>query len=220
MKPLWLAVPATLALVSGGAVLLMASQDPIVIGEQKLLQAPVRHEVTAVMNKETAAQTKKIAPAFEVKDVEGKVVTLAPANGQRPQFVYFVLDGCPCSFDAEPLFQELYERYKGKIDFISVTDGDEKKARTWSDQMLVPYAVVPDPNLEIIHAYNARSSVYSALVTPDGHIEKMWPGYSKGILEEQNKKMAEALGIKPEPFDAKYAPVEKAAGCAFAPKKA
>ena len=219
MKPIWLAVPATLAFLAAGGALLIAAQGPHTMGEQQLLQAPVRHEVTPEMTKETAQQAKRVAPAFQVKDVDGKDVTIAPANGERPQFVYFVLDGCPCSFDAEPLFHDLYDRYKGKVDFISVTDGDQKKARTWSDQMLTPYAVVPDPKLEIIHGFQARSSVYSALITKDGRIEKMWPGYSKAILEEQNEKMAKLLGEKSKPFDAKYAPIEKATGCAFAPAK-
>ena len=40
MKPLWLVVPATLALFAGGGALLIASQAPHVSGEVKLTQAP------------------------------------------------------------------------------------------------------------------------------------------------------------------------------------
>lgn len=218
MRPSLLAIPATLALLTGGGALLIAAQRPHVSGETGLLEAEVRHKVTPDMVQETSAEAKKVAPAFQVKDVDGKEISIASPNAERPQFVYFVLDGCPCSFDAEPLFHELYKLHKGEVDFISVTNGDAKKARRWSDQMLVPYPVIPDPKLEIIHDFHARSSVYSALVTKDGRIEKMWPGYSKEILQEENEAMAKVTGRKAELFDPQYAPTEKATGCAFDPK--
>lgn len=180
-----------------------------------LTAGAVRHEVTPEMSRETDAKTKKVATAFATQDYEGKPVEIAPANGERPQFLYFVLDGCPCSYDAEPLFHRLAERYKGKVDFISVTNADVEKARNWSVSMLVPYPVVSDAKKEIIGAYGAKSSVYGVLITKDGHIAKMWPGYSKGILDEQNAMMAKLSGTKEEPFDAQYAPEEKATGCAF-----
>ena len=174
-----------------------------------------RHPVTAEMTALTDAKTKKIAPGYQTEDFEGKPVTIAPPDGRRPQFVYFVLDGCPCSFDAEPLFHRLHKRYKGKIDFVSVTDAGREKARDWSVQMLVPYAVVPNPEKNIMRAYEAKSSVYAALVTKDGRIEKMWPGYSQGILKEQNAMMAKLVGERAEPFDASVAPIEKTTSCNF-----
>jgi peroxiredoxin len=214
MRLFWIALPAGLALASAGGLLMLAAQGPHYGGPQ-LTKVPVRHDVTKDMVVATDAQSKKVAAAFELKDIEGRSVAIAPANGERPQFLYFVLDGCPCSFDAEPLFHRLYERYKGKVDFISITDGDEKKARDWNGQMLVPYTLISDPSLEVVRAYKARASVYSVLITKDGRIERMWPGYSQGILAEQNALMAKLSGVKEEPFDAQYAPVEKATGCNF-----
>jgi peroxiredoxin len=214
MRMLWITLPAGLALASAGGLLLIKANG-VHTDSVPIDVSPVRHPVTKAMLSETQAHAKRVAPGFQVKDFEGKAVTIAPANGERPQFLYFVLDGCPCSFDAEPLFHRLYDRYKGKIDFVSVTDAATQKARDWSVQMLVPYPVVPDPSKEIIHAYEAKSSVYSVLLTKDGRIARMWPGYSKDILEEQNALMAKLAGVKEKPFDAQYAPVEKATGCSF-----
>jgi len=178
-------------------------------------KAPVRHSVTPEMEKATAAEAKQALPRFDVLDSEGKPVTLASGKADRPQFVYFVLDGCPCSFDAEPQFHRLFERYKGKIDFVSVTDADKKKAHDWNIQLLVNYPVVPDPEKKIIHAYGAKSSVYSMLIGTDGHVVKMWPGYSAEILKQMNSLMAAEAGVEEKPFDPQYAPLEKATGCAF-----
>lgn len=215
MRALWITVPAGLAFASAGGLMLLLANRGHTSGPSFDVAGAVRHPVTVEMTQGTDAQAKKIATAFAVQDYEGKPVSIAPANGERPQFLYFVLDGCPCSYDAEPLMQRLSKRYKGKIDFISVTNGDQQKARDWSVQMLVPYPVISDAKKEIISAYGAKSSVYAALISKDGKIVKMWPGYSQDILAEQNKMMAKMAGVKETPFDAEYAPVERATGCAF-----
>lgn len=211
---IWITLPAGLALASGGGLMLLLANRPHTSGPTFEV-GQVRHLVTPEMSQGAKAQMKKVATGFATKDYEGKPVAIAPPHMDRPQFVYFVLDGCPCSFDAEPIFHRLAKRYEGKIDFVSVTNGDVQKARDWSVQMLVPYPVVPDPNKEIIGAYAAKSSVYSALITKDGHIAKMWPGYSQSIIKDQNALMAKLSGEKEVPFDAEYAPVENATGCAF-----
>jgi len=174
-----------------------------------------RHLVTEAMTAETEARLNKLEPAITASDVNGTTVSIAPSNGQRPQFVYFVLDGCPCSFDAEPLFHDLYKQFKGHVDFVSVTNGTLEKAKLWNSELSVPYPVVPDPKEEIIHAYGAKAAVYSILITRDGHIAKMWPGYSKDLLLEMNKLMSKLAAVPEKPFDTKYAPKVKATGCAF-----
>ena len=75
--------------------------------------------------------------------------------------------------------------------------------------------LLADPKLEIIHAYKAQQSVYSALVSKDGHIVKLWPGYSSDMMQEMNKLMAEEVGEPARAFDTQYAPKEKTSGCYF-----
>jgi len=174
-----------------------------------------RHLITAQMITETEAKYNDLEPTFFVKDVDGKLVTVGSHHADKPQFVYFVLDGCPCSFDAEPLFHDLYKQFKGSIDFVSITNGTHEKARLWNAELSVPYPVIPDPTEQIIHAYGAKAAVYSVLVSKDGHIAKMWPGYSKGLLLEMNSLMSKIAGVPEKPFDTKYAPTTKATGCAF-----
>jgi peroxiredoxin len=214
MRLFWLGLPAGLALASGGLLLYTQAQRPHVRMQEVLTGLP-KHPVTVAMTAETGAKTRKPAPAFSLKDVAGEEVAVASPGMERPQFVYFVLDGCPCSFEAEPLFHDLYERHQDRIDFVSITDAEPVKAKRWWQQMMVPYPVVADPKKEVIHAFGAKNSVYSALVARDGTIVKMWPGYSVGILKEINQKMADAGGVPAKPFDTKYAPKEESSGCAF-----
>ncbi len=181
-----------------------------------IITSQPRHLITSQMLAETDAVHNTLERSFKVPDVTGKQVELASPQAVRPQFVYFVVDGCPCSFDAEPLFHDLYKRFKGKVDFVSVTNGDLPKAKLWNAELSVPYPVIPDPKLEIIHAYGAKAAIYCVLVARNGHIAKMWPGYSKDLLLEMNHEMSKIAGVVEQPFDTKYAPITKATGCAFA----
>ena len=81
--------------------------------------------------------------------------------------------------------------------------------------MDVPYPVVPDPTKRIIHAFEAKNALYSALVSTGGRIVKMWPGYSKDLLLEMNTTLAREAGVPEKPFDTKFAPIEKSTGCTF-----
>ena len=214
MRAIFLTVPAGLALGCAGLAFVVAANRNH--GEDiSGFVAPARHLVTARMSRETEAAAFRTVPTFSVTDSEGRAVTIGAKDAKRPQFVYFILDGCPCSFDAEPLFHKMSHQFAGAVDFISVTDATRAKAHDWSVQLLVNYPVVPDPQKRIIHAFGARSSVYSALVSRDGHIVKMWPGYSAGLLQEMNAALAKEAGIPERPFDPEYAPKVKATGCAF-----
>lgn len=170
----------------------------------------IRHFVTAQMEVETTAMANKVAPAFTRKDDFGKTATVGASD--HPQMVIFVKFGCPCSVDATPIFNKLAHKYEGKIDFVGVID---KKAKDFSNQFRVSYPLIEEPSLKLMKAFDARASVYSALVARNGHIIKMWPGYSASWLQEMNGLMAKASATKETPFDPEYAPKEKASGCPF-----
>ncbi len=220
MRPSLIAAPVGLAIALGGTWLAFSSRPPVIGVSTSQMESGIDfskkdHPVTKEMLRETGLQGGKSMPAFDTADHAGKLVRIAPQDGRRPQFVMFVLDGCPCSVDAEPLFRKLAKRHGERIEFVSVTDAGTEKAREWSVRMLTRYPVVPDPEKKIIRAFDAKNSVYSALLMPGGRILKMWPGYSTDILKDMNSLMAKASGTKETPFDPEYAPKKKTSGCAF-----
>jgi peroxiredoxin len=218
MRPWVITVPAGCLLAClGGLMWLQAKargELPYSTSSDIITNQP-RHLVTAQMTAETEARRNLLEPKVIASDVIGDQVLIADPDAERPQFVYFVRQGCPCSFDAEPLFHDLAKQFAGKIDFVSVTNGTAEQAKAWRSEMSVHYPVIADPNEQIIHKYGAKASVYSILIAKDGHIAKMWPGYSRGLLLEMNSLMAKLAGVPEQKFDTKYAPETKATGCAF-----
>ena len=214
MRLIWVTAPAGLALASIGLLLMRMGNAPHYSSTDIKLDEP-RHLITEKMLAETAALSNKLEKSFSVTDVSGKALTIGSSRANKPQYIYFIVDGCPCSYDAEPLFHDLYKQFNGAVDFVSVTNAVPEKAKQWYTELSVPYSVVSDPKQEIIQSYEAKAAIYSVLLTRDGHVAKMWPGYSADILKDINSTIAKFAGVPAKPFDTKYAPLKKATGCAF-----
>ena len=207
------ALPLGIAFFCVGVVLYLSAEPSQDLGID--FNQPPKHPVTEEMVRNASTMARKPAPAFSLADVKGEPQRISGAALDRPQLVLFILDTCPCSIDAQPLFNKFSKHWAGKADFIGVINTDAKKGRTWSSDYRAIFPIVPDPKLEIIRAYHAQQSVYSALVSRDGGIVKLWPGYSSDMLQEMNKLIATELGEPVRPFDTQYAPKEKTSGCYF-----
>lgn len=214
MKAKFFILAVAAALASAGGLMVYLSTQPVVVN-QPIISSEPRHLVTPEMTKFTDGRALKVAAAFERTDPFGKKVRTADTTSGRPQFVYFIKDGCPCSVEVEPLFHDLSKRFGDKIDFIGVINRKDDIARRWHTEMFMPYTVVADPSLEIIKAYGATNSAFSALVSRGGKIVKMWPGYSIGLIKDMNATMASETGQKATTIDTKWAPKKAASGCRF-----
>lgn len=215
MKVRWIIIPFSALMAAGGGYLgYIANMAPRTV--PGMAPGEPRHPVTAEMSKNADGMAKTVAPFFKLPDTDGKL-TLMGGKGPKPQFIYFIKEGCPCSIDGEPLMQNLAKHFKGRIEFVSVTDADAKKAQKWEFEMRVPYPLVSNPTLEVMHGYKATGSLMSALINTDGTIVKYWPGYSKSMMEDMNAQMANVLHEPVRAFDTQYAPVKRTTGCAFAP---
>jgi peroxiredoxin len=159
--------------------------------------------------------TKQIAPAFRAEATDGKIYGLEDATSEKPLVLTFIKDGCPCSEAAEPFFDRLFAAYRDEIRFLGVIDADVSRAKEWAKQNLVPYPILADPESRIVHNYKAESSAYVALVSKDGTIEKLWPGYSAQMLNDASQRLARLSGGEPKPVNTSDAPAEMTTGCPY-----
>lgn len=206
-------VPAALAFAGAGTLLILRSQQSF--GIQPSVEGVPRHPVTDPMREDAAAMARKPAADFKIPDLDGKEWTLAEVQQGKPTLVYFILDGCPCSTDAEPLIQSLRKTHEGRVNFVGIIDSPAEKARKWVDGHSTKNLVLISRDAKVMRDYEAPRSVYSTLLDSKGRIIKQWPGYSKRILTEMNEEMAKATGVPTPEFDTAYAPLEDSSGCSF-----
>ncbi len=205
------------ALVAGGAIFAVKSLESggIEIVSSTLPNGDPKHPVTDPMRELSEAQKANVAPEFQLRDALGETHTLASLTREKPLFLYFILDGCPCSVDGEPLFKALEQQFHGRIQFAAMIDGDAAVAANWIEIFRNTYPILCDPSKETIRAFEATNSAFSVLVGKDGKIRKMWPGYSIELLQEMNRTLAEEIGEAPKSFDTLSAPAKETSGCLF-----
>lgn len=214
MKAYSVTLPIAVLFAGSGLVLAYrAHQKPKV--DYGLTLGRPQHPVTPQMLMETSAKSNLRVPEVDRKDVYGKSVLIGAASAAKPQFVLFIKQGCPCSVDAQPYFNKLSQKYKNSVDFYGVMDASPALVKKYSTEMQVPFPVLDDADLKVIHGFGAKASVYSALVARNGHIVKMWPGYSDTMLQEINAAVAMAAGVSVTPFTPAYAPTTQTSGCTF-----
>ena len=180
-----------------------------------LLDEP-RHPVSEPMWQKSRAVAKKPAPNFTLKTPDGKTLTLFEECKKGPVILVFTKDGCPCSMEAQPFFNQLARGYGDKAVFLGVIDGPSHVASKYHDDFKVPYRMLLAENGDIFKSFDATQSVYTTLVSPDGKVVKQWPGYCRAMLVELDEEIAKIVGGKSVQLDTTMAPEKMNSGCAFA----
>lgn len=210
-----LAIPATLAVALLGYARLQKDDRPRDEGFAILVDAE-SHKVTDTMQDAADEAAGIAAPAFRAVDGNRREHDLnGPAYQGKPVVLVFIKDGCPCSLAMQPFFNQLAKAYGDKVPFLGVINGEPEMARFWGNARSVPYPILADPDLAIIRDYGATNSAFLALIDPNHHLETLWPGVSRDILAQVNKRLAELSGRPPQPIDASDAPSEPYSGCPY-----
>ena len=208
-RPAYVSVPLGF-LMAGFGVYLASVARP-----GTLVSGPT-HPVTAEMLAQ--ADRKSLKPAFEFRLSEpltGKVYDAKALYPQRPTLVLFIKEGCPCSIEAQPIFNTLATAYAGKINFIGITDAIPAITKLYAKDNATPFPVLSDPKLTAMRAFGAPRSVYFGLVNLDGRIDRFWAGYNKEAMVELNDRIARLAGEEPATLDLKHVPEKPTSGCSF-----
>lgn len=187
---------------------------PVVSNSVNMALEP-RHPVTEAMRRSAEAVPGLVAPEIELPDTSGKTVRLSELVAKGPVLVVTIKDGCPCSIEAQPFFNQLAKDFARKFSILGVTDATRIKAEKYKMDFDARFPIVIEPGRKTFDAYHALNSVYSTLIGRDGVVIKQYPGYSKRILEDMNSEIAKATGAAPATLDLADAPERDSSGCPF-----
>jgi peroxiredoxin len=173
------------------------------------------HPVTPAMLQSADKWSGSRVPTTPLAGPDGLTLSIADIAQDRVAVLFFIKEGCPCSELAEPYFHRLHAAYGTRAAFIGVIEGNASVAGEWARRHRSPYPVLADPDLRVIRACGAERSAYVAVVAQGGPIERLWPGYSAGMLAELGNLLAEKTGLPETPIDDKDAPTALSSGCSF-----
>ncbi len=173
------------------------------------------HPITPQMRAEASRATLTLAPTLDRVDTEGKTVDLAKLTEKGPAFLVFIMEGCPCSLEAQPFFQRMYDSFGQKVPFVGITDGTVAQGKEWKAHFQMTFPLISDPSKDLMKGFGAEHSAYTALVGRGGKIVQLWPGYDQAMLGEIKNAIA-AEGSLPSPeLIVSDAPTKPTSGCRF-----
>lgn len=191
------------------------SKPPKVVSlNDNLLDTP-RHPVTEDMWKKSRARAGQPAPLFVLQDHMGDKLQLTELLKKGPVVLVFTKDGCPCSMESQPFFNQLARHFAGKATFVGVIDAPQHVASKYKDDFSVPYTMALAADGAVFKSFGSLQSVYTTLIKADGIVAKQWPGYSRATLTDLNEELATLTQIKPGVIDLTMAPSQITSGCFF-----
>ena len=204
-----------LSLIAAG-VLSAAGLGLLLAARPNVLAEPEpRHPITDEMLHEAAARANSTGPTIDAVDTEGDKVNLTKLTEGGPAFLIFIMDSCPCSMEAQPFFQRLYDGFGQKVPFVGVTDGTLVQGKEWKAHFQMTFPLISDPKKDLMQAFGAKHSAYTALVGKGGRVVKLWPGYDQAMLGEMKAAIAREAGVPDPKVSTSDAPTKPTSGCVF-----
>lgn len=118
-----------------------------------------------------AAEVGKIAPDFEIKDLDGKLVKLSSLRGQYVLIDFWASWCGPCRKEI-PNLKKVYEEFKDKgLKLVGVSiDEDEAKWRKAVTEEKLDYLQLHDSEKQTMKLYNYSGIPFIVLISPEGVI--------------------------------------------------
>ena len=187
------------------------SEDPTnaIVGPEKI------HPVTQDLASAAAKLARSQAPDFNLQGDDGKSYSLKDLARTKPVLLFFIVDSCPCCVTARPYIDRVQNAYKDSVTVLGVINADGPTAKTWARNNSANFPLLLDPSKDTIHAYHAKRGTYMALVAPGGTIDKVFPGYSQGLIKDLGERIANLAGVQPRHIEVADLPKQDTTGCEF-----
>ena len=136
----------------------------------------------------TAPAAMKLAPDFELKDVEGKPYRFSDAKGTVRLVDFWATWCAPCREEI-PMFKELQAAYGAKgFSLVGIAMDDEgvDKVKPYVDELKIPYLTLIG-NEEVVDAFGGVVGFPTKfLVDREGRIVDSWVGaVPRAVLEKR-----------------------------------
>lgn len=139
-----------------------------------------------------AIRSSRPAPDFRVALLHGGAISLKDLRG-KPSVINFWATWCGPCVDELPAFQEVWRRYRGKVNFLAVaTSNSRKEVVKFAREHRLTMPVAVDRGDEMARKFNYYGLPTTVLLTAEGKIADTNTGPLPGPLLE--KKIERLLG--------------------------
>ena len=142
-------------------------------------------------------QQGRIAPNFELEDINGGIFELNETKGKGPIILSFFASICKPCRDQTEAFSKIYGDYKDEgLMLIAISTDDQKtvaKVKPYIKSKGYTFPVLYDTNNDVARMYYAMAVPYSVIINKKGRIVYTHLGYMKGDEIEVNNKIRQLV---------------------------
>jgi len=132
------------------------------------------------------------SPKFSAVSIDGKRLFLGDLQNEGPIFLYFMRDGDPTTRLATTYIERIVRSYvPSRANWYAVVDGRADRMRSVASEYNLPFRMLRDADLSVVHAFGIQNSPAVVEIGSDGKVMNIWKGYSGYRLKAINKATAE-----------------------------
>ena len=144
-----------------------------------------------------AAQAADVAPAFSLRDIDGKQVSLSDYLGKVVLINFWATWCGPCKLEMPHLDQMDKEFEAQGFEVLSISTDDVRgasKVKPLIKRGGYGFTVLLDKETTVVGQYNpAKTLPYNVLIDREGRISKVYQGYNPGDEVGMNKDVKALL---------------------------
>ena len=146
------------------------------------------------------------APAFTLRDINGKQVSLADFSGQVVLVSFWATWCTPCQAEM-PHLQRFYDTYKAQGFTVLSINTDDARSSSQVKPLVkskgLTFPVLLDKETAVVALYNpAKTLPFGVLIGKSGKIEQVFQGYTPGEEVRVEEAVRKALGLEQTPAPA------------------
>jgi peroxiredoxin len=136
------------------------------------------------------------APNFELKDLDGKRVSLQEALKRGPAVAAFFKVSCPVCQFTFPFLERLFKAYgSDRTTFWAISQDDARDTRDFRAEYGITFpALLDEDGYPASNAYGLTNVPTYYLIGPDGTVTVDSVGFGKKALQEISEELARFLG--------------------------
>lgn len=144
-----------------------------------------------------ALEAGVVAPAFSLKDLDGRPHPLAALHRNGLLLAIFYKVGCgTCQFSA-PYFEKFYQAYQGysRFQVWGICQDNASDTRSFMERYHVTFPQLLDETLWTSVDYGLTSVPTLFLIDQDGQIVYSCVGFSRSDFNAMSERVAQHLGV-------------------------
>ena len=122
---------------------------------------------------EVGTEVEKMAPTFQINDLEGRTFKLSDYRGKKAVYLIFWATWCPNCKREVPQINSIQEKYQDEIELLAINtaiNDSEKKVKRYREKHEINYAIAYDKGSKVTHLYNVKGVPTQIIIDVNGII--------------------------------------------------